>query len=181
MFLRGHKERLEILLDRSVKNGSFRLMSEMGDRSYYRTLRSHPRSAIRLTSPSSLGANQQSPEIEQSSVGFQLLRNVGAGGVGSNTIKIGVGDGIVFEPSTIARECPARWADAQIDLGKLASLRREGWTSKELQAHFGFGRSKINLELRMLRGARSAPGSPGTERICHHPLFCFALLPLLVE
>ncbi len=69
--------------------------------------------------------------------------------------KIGVGDGIVFEPLTIARECPARWAQAQIDLGELARLRREGWTSRQLQAHFGFARSKINLELRKLRRSTS--------------------------
>ncbi len=62
-----------------------------------------------------------------------------------------MGDGIVFEPSTIARECPAQWTARQIDLDELAKLRRAGWNSKELQAHFGFGRTKINKELRRLR------------------------------
>ena len=65
--------------------------------------------------------------------------------------KNGVGDGLVFEPVTIARECPAQWTRGKIDLGELARLRREGWTSKQLQARFGFGRSKVNLELRGLR------------------------------
>jgi hypothetical protein len=74
-------------------------------------------------------------------------------GASNNDLKW-VGDGIVFEPSTIARECPAQWTQAQIDLGELARLRREGWTSQKLQAHFGFGRSKINLELRRLRGTK---------------------------
>lgn len=37
IFLRGRKERLEILLDRPVKNGTFRLMPDRGDRSCYRT------------------------------------------------------------------------------------------------------------------------------------------------
>ena len=67
--------------------------------------------------------------------------------------KFGVGDGIVFEPVTIARECPAQWTRGVIDLGELARLRQEGLTSDQLQAHFGFGRSKINLELRKLRKA----------------------------
>jgi len=70
--------------------------------------------------------------------------------------KNGVGDGIVFEPSTIARECPAQWTRVENDLGELARLRREGWTSRELQAHFGFGRTKINAELRRLRTARKS-------------------------
>lgn len=69
----------------------------------------------------------------------------------ANPWKNGVGNGIVFEPVTIVRECPAQWTKAKIDLGELANLRRDGWTSKRLQAHFGFGRSKINLELRRLR------------------------------
>ena len=77
-----------------------------------------------------------------------------------------MGDGIVFEPSTIARECPAQWTQGKIDLGELARLRGDGWTSKELQAHFGFGRSKINFELRRLRdamGLPSVPGNPGNS------------------
>jgi hypothetical protein len=70
---------------------------------------------------------------------------------GSNTILNGVGQEIVFEPVTIARECPVQWTRGVIDLGELARLRREGWTSKQLQAYFGFGRTKINLELRKIR------------------------------
>jgi len=75
-----------------------------------------------------------------------------------------VGDGIVFEPSTIARECPAQWTQAQIDLGELARLRQKGWTSKQLQAHFGFGRTKINLELRKLQGPKGAKW----QTLCDH-------------
>ena len=68
-----------------------------------------------------------------------------------------VGQEIVFEPSTIARERTAQWRRAQIDLGELARLRQAGWTSKQLQRHFGFGRTKINLELRRLRMTVNAP------------------------
>jgi hypothetical protein len=70
----------------------------------------------------------------------------------------GVGDGLVFEPLTTVWECLVQWKQAQIDLGELPRLRQAGWTSKELQGHFGFGRSKINLELRRLR-AKGPRGS----------------------
>ena len=72
-----------------------------------------------------------------------------------------MGDGIVLEPMTMVRECPAQWTRGKIDLGELARLRREGWTSKQLQAHFSFGRSKINFELRTLRDAMGLPAVPG--------------------
>lgn len=63
----------------------------------------------------------------------------------------GVGEGIVFEPVTMVREHPTLWKDATLNLDELARLRQEGWTSKQLQAHFGLGRTKINGELRKLR------------------------------
>ena len=68
-----------------------------------------------------------------------------------SVVRFGVGEGLVFEPLTVVREASSLWTQAQIDLGELAKLRQAGWTSKQLQAHFGFGRSKINLELRKLR------------------------------
>ena len=77
-----------------------------------------------------------------------------------SVVRFGVGDGIVFEPSIIAQECPAQWTQGKIDLGELARLRRLGWTSKRLQAHLGFGRSKINLELRRLRSFARKSGRP---------------------
>ena len=71
---------------------------------------------------------------------------------GSFVVQKWVGDGLVFEPITMVREAPIHWKDVNLDLGELARLRwEEDWTCKELTAHFGFGRSKINKELRKLQ------------------------------
>jgi len=76
-----------------------------------------------------------------------------------------VGDGIVFEPITVVRESPSLWTKATLDLGELARLRLvDGWTSKRLQAHFGLGRSKINLELRKLRKSEMVSLNVGGAR-----------------
>jgi hypothetical protein len=64
----------------------------------------------------------------------------------------GVGHAKLLEPLMTMREYPAQWKKPTLDLDELARLSLdEGWTSKQLQAHFGCSRSKVNLERRKLK------------------------------
>lgn len=67
--------------------------------------------------------------------------------------KNGAGHTIVVEPQTTVREYGAEWGKARLDREKLAQLRFiEKWSIQRLQAHFGFGKTKIKKELSGLRG-----------------------------
>lgn len=63
----------------------------------------------------------------------------------------------MVEPRTVVLEYPARWQKPRIDLGELAKLRKAGWRTRELSAHFGVGMSAIKMAYAKLRGHASHP------------------------
>jgi len=59
----------------------------------------------------------------------------------------GGGYTIVVEPRVLIREYEAKWLKARINLGELASLRREGWKTRDLAKRYGVSLSAVKMAL----------------------------------
>jgi hypothetical protein len=62
----------------------------------------------------------------------------------------------VVEPKVVIVTYPARWEKPRIDLDELAKLRKAGWQTSKLAAHFGVGLSAIKMAFARHRHAVSA-------------------------
>ena len=61
----------------------------------------------------------------------------------------------MVEPTLIVKEFTAQWFRSEIDLCELAKLRKAGWTTRALAAHFRISKSSIVDRLNRLANPRT--------------------------